>query len=166
MCPDELPFGVLGRPHGVSGEIPFRPYHVQGAGIDVLPLPAPFTLGPPGERREVRVCAFRKTGQGFLVRFEGVSSREDAAQLTGRELWVRRESLPPLQQDEFYVEDLVGCVVQDLKGDSLGVVKGVYWNGAHDVMSLDNGDRCIPVVSYFVVGVDRGSRIVTVDLHE
>jgi 16S rRNA processing protein RimM len=101
-----------------------------------------------------------------LVRFEGVSSREDAAQLTGRELWVRRESLPPLQQDEFYVEDLVGCVVQDLKGDSLGVVKGVYWNGAHDVMSLDNGDRCIPVVSYFVVGVDRGSRIVTVDLHE
>jgi 16S rRNA processing protein RimM len=157
---------VLGRAHGVSGEIIFRPYHAQSPGIEGLPLPATVTLGQSGERSVFVICAFRKTAQGFLVRFEGVSSREAAAQLTGRELLVRREALPPLKANEFYVEDLVGCVVQDLKGDTLGVVSGVFWNGAHDVMSLDGGERCIPVVSNFIVGVDCGSRIVTVNFHD
>ena len=166
LCVDELPLGVLGRPHGISGELAFRLYNAKGTGLDVLQLPLTATLGQPGERRAVVIGAVRRTGYGFLVRLEGVASREDAAQLTGRELWVRREALPPPGDDEFYVEDLVGCVVQNQKGDVLGVVSGVFWNGAHDVMSLDGGERCIPVVSEIIVGLDLAKKIVTVDFYE
>ena len=162
----ELPFGVLGRPHGFSGELILRPYHSGGLGIDTLPLPLPVTLGRPGEPSPFVLGSARRFADGFLVGFEGVASREDAAQLTGRELYVPRAALPPLGHAEFYVEDLVGCVVQDVQGKILGTVSGIYWNGAHDVISLSGDERLIPVVPEFIVSVDLSKKIATVNLHE
>jgi 16S rRNA processing protein RimM len=166
ICTGELPFGKLGRPHGISGELNLRPYHSRGLGIDNLPLPLAVTLGPPGEPVSLVVGSARRLGEGFLVRLQGVDSREHAAKLTGRELWIPRTAFPPLGDAEFYVEDLVGCVVHDLQGDLLGTVTGVFWNGAHDVMSLNSGERLIPVVPEFIVAVDLSKRITTVNPHE
>ncbi len=162
----ELPFGVLGRPHGVSGELILRPYHPAGLAADGLPLPLDVVLGQPGEPVASVLRSSRRVAEGFLVRFEGVASREDAARLTGRELRIPRSALPPLGETEFYVDDLVGCVVQDVQGNVLGTVKGVFWNGAHDVMSLDGDERLIPVVPEFIVTVDPSKKIATVKLHE
>lgn len=162
----DLPFGVLGRPHGVSGELILRPYYPGGFAADELPLPLDVILGQPAESAAFVVCSSRRVADGFLVRFEGVASREEAARLTGRELRIPRSALPPLGEAEFYVGDLVGCVVQDLQGNVIGTVKGVFWNGAHDVMSLDGDERLIPVVPEFIVAVEASKKIVTVRLHE
>lgn len=162
----ELPFGALGRPHGISGQLILRPYHARGLGIDRLPMPLAVTLGQPGEPVPSLMVSARRFADGFLVAFEGVASREDAAQLTGRELRIPRALLPPLGEAEFYVEDLVGCVVQDVQGNIIGTVSGIYWNGAHDVMTLSEDERLIPVVPHFIVSVDLSKRIATVNLHE
>lgn len=162
----ELPFGALGRPHGISGELILRPYHARGLGIDRLPMPLAVTLGQPGDAVSFVIVSTRRFSDAFLVRFEGISSREDAAQLTGRELRIPRAALPPLGDGEFYVEDLVGCVVQDVQGKTIGTVSGIYWNGAHDVMTLRDDERLIPVVPQFIVSVDLSKRIAIVNLHE
>jgi 16S rRNA processing protein RimM len=162
----EIPMGTIGRPHGISGELIFRPYHPGGFGIGNLPLPLTVTLGSPGEAMSLTIRSARKFADGFLVSFEGVASREDAARLTGRDLLIPRTALPPLGDAEFYVEDLVGCVVQDMQGNLIGIVTGIYWNGAHDVMSLDRDERMIPVVPEFLIAVDPSKRIATVNLHE
>lgn len=162
----ELPYGALGRPHGIAGELILRPYHARGLGIDRLPMPLAVTLGQPGDPFPIVIVSTRRFADGFLLRFEGVASREHAAQLTGRELRIPRAALPPLGEGEFYVEDLVGCVVQDIQGTIIGTVSGIYWNGAHDVMTLSDDERLIPVVPQFIVSVDLSKKIVTVNLHE
>jgi 16S rRNA processing protein RimM len=162
----ELPFGTLGRPHGVSGELILRPYHVGGLGIDRLPLPLDVILGEPGEPTPSLVRAVRRVADGFLLKLDGIASREDAARLTGRELRISRAALPPLGDGEFYVEDLLGCIAEDVQGNVLGTVSGVFWNGAHAVMSLNGGERLIPVVPEFIVAVDPSKRIATINLHE
>ena len=162
----ELPFGVLGRPHGVSGETILRPYHVGGLRIDHLPLPLTVTLGQPGEVTSLVICSVRRLAEGFLLKLEGVSSREHAAQFAGRELRIPRAALPPLGESEFYVEDLVGCVVHDVQGNTLGTVSGIFWNGAHDVLSLNGDERLIPVVPEFIVAVDPERRTLTVKSYE
>jgi 16S rRNA processing protein RimM len=162
----EIPFGVLGRPHGISGELILRPYNPGGLGIDSVPLPLVVTLGHSGDFMSLAIVSARRFADGFFVKFQGVASREDAVSLTGRELRIPREALPPLGNTEFYVEDLVGCVVQDVQGKILGTVSGIFWNGAQDIMSLNGDERLIPVVPHFIVSVDPSKKIATVNLHE
>jgi len=136
-------------------------------GAAVLPLEA--MIGEPGSEDPARVIAARPVPDGFLLRLEGVSTREDAALLTGRKLSLPRTVFPPLGADEFYVEDLVGCSVEDCAGRSLGVVRGLFWNGGHDVMVIGVGDqaeRLIPAVPAYIVAIDRSAKRVVVDPHE
>jgi 16S rRNA processing protein RimM len=162
----ELPFGALGRPHGISGELILRPYNSGGLGIESVPLPLTVTLVQSGDFMSFTIVSARRYADGFLVKFQGVTSREGAASLTGRQLRIPRTAFPPLGDVEFYVEDLVGCVVQDVQGKILGTVSGIFWNGAQDVMSLNDDERLIPVVPHFIVSVDPSKKIATVNLHE
>jgi len=132
-------------------------------------LPLAVTIGETGPESPATIVAVRRTGDGFLLRFEGVSTRTGAASLTGRQLWLPRATLPPLGAGEFYVEDLVGCSVEDREGRRLGVVRGVFWNGGHDVMAIDDGEqgeRLLPAVPEFIVAIDRSTKRVVVDPHE
>jgi 16S rRNA processing protein RimM len=93
---------------------------------------------------------------------DGVDSRAAAEALTNAPVWVSRGALPPLAPGEFYVEDVVGCQVETEEGHTLGVIEGIFWNGAHDVMTVSAGPGAsepaesvlIPVVPTFVRAVD------------
>jgi 16S rRNA processing protein RimM len=159
----------LGRPHGNTGEISLRLFHSRGWPLDSAAPPLEVTIGEPGSETRATVTAVRRIVDGFLLRLEGVSTRTGAASLTGRSLWLPRAMLPPLGAGEFYVEDLVGCLVEDSGGRTLGVVRGVFWNGGHDVMVIADGaeaERLLPAVPEYIVAIDRSAKRVVVDPHE
>ena len=163
-----LPFGRLGRPHGVRGEIALRPFNADGEGLAGQALPAPVQLVRAQERRQMTLVAARPANDVLLVRLEGVDTREQAAALTNFELWLPRAALPALDADEFYVEDLLGCTVVDVEGRVRGTVRASFWNGAQDVLTLDgpDGELFVPAVPEFIRAVDLDARRVVVDMHE
>jgi 16S rRNA processing protein RimM len=163
-----LPFGRLGRPHGVRGEIALRAFNPDGAGLGETVLPAPVELVREKVRRTMTLVAVRPANDLFLVRFEGIDSREQAAALTNFEVWLPRSALPALDDDEFYVEDLLGCELVDLEGRVRGTIKATFWNGAQDVLTVEGpeGELMVPAVSEFIRSVDLEARRVIVDLHE
>jgi 16S rRNA processing protein RimM len=127
------------------------------------------TLGEAGSEAPATITAVRRVGEVFLIRLEGISSREGAAHLTGRELRLPRAVLPPLGADEFYVEDLIGCSAESDEGCLLGIVRGTFWNGAHDVMVITDekqGERLLPVVPEVIVTIDHAKKRVVVRFHE
>lgn len=167
--PDTLLIGVMGRPHGLRGEISLRPY---GGGSDLTAIPS-LLLERDGVRREWGLRQARRVADGWLVRFEGVESRTDAEALTNASVWVPRRALPPLGPGEFYVEDLMGCQVESESGARLGVVQGIFWNGAQDVITVGDegsahegqeqeGQVLIPVVPAFIRAVDPAAGRVVV----
>ncbi len=68
-----------------------------------------------------------------------VSSKETADALRGLRLYVPREALPPPEEDEFYLADLIGLQAATPEGVALGQVKAVHNFGAGDVLELDPG---------------------------
>jgi len=59
--------------------------------------------------------------KGALVaRAKEVATREDAEGLRGLELFVPRDVLPPPDEDEFYLADLIGLMAVDAAGRALG----------------------------------------------
>jgi len=163
-----LPFGILRRPHGTSGEIPLLPFNA-GASQGVVPLPpVRVRLTRAQQISEATMVACRQVHVGFLVRFEGITSREAASALAGQEIHLPRIAFGPLDNDEFYVEDMVGSEAFGADGQRIGRVTATFWNGAQDVMTIvgDDGiEHLLPVVPEYVLEFERESHRVIVDLH-
>jgi 16S rRNA processing protein RimM len=162
-------FGTLGRPHGLRGELNLRPFNDDGADLGELDLPVEVQAVQGDVRRTLSLASARPAGDVWLVAFAGIDDRDAAAALTNFELWLPRELLPPLDDNEVYIEDLVGCLVVDDQGREHGTVQGSFWNGAQDVLTVvgpSGQEVLVPVVPDFLLSVDLEARRVVVDLHE
>jgi 16S rRNA processing protein RimM len=167
--PDMLALGVLGRPHGVRGELVFHAFNPGGVQLADLSLPLAVLLRRGSDARPASVRAARPFQNGALVVLEGLDSREAAATVTGYELCVARAVLPPLGADECYISDLIGCAVFDQQGRSLGQVKSTFWNGTHDVLSIVDPagqELLVPAIGDFLCSIDLAQKRIVVDPHE
>ena len=153
--------GVIGRPHGVRGLV-----HVQSytAAPDALAAYAPLH-DDKGRRWSV---AWRGDGVAELRDGEGraLPDRSAAEALTNLRLYVDRTQLPPPDEDEFYLADLVGMEARDAEGTPLGRVALVhdYGAGASLELARDGGQPplIVPFTRASVPDVDVAARRVTV----
>jgi 16S rRNA processing protein RimM len=161
---------VLGKPHGVRGEIGLRLFNVETPSLTELDS---ITIERDGRRQTHVVQRARPFTGGLLITLAGVTTREQAAVLTHGQVRIARSVLPPPAPGEFYVSDVIGCEVIGEDGSRLGLVRETFWNGAHDVMVVEGGgataspgagpEHLIPLVPEFVRAVDVGARSIRVD---
>ena len=139
-----VPVGRVGRPHGLDGA-----FVVEEASDD----PSRFSVGAQlvadGQRAEVVLA--RPVGGGRIA------IKLDRPVPRGVELAVRRDELPTLPADSYYVADLIGMDVLDEEGARVGSVADVLPGPANDVLELNTG-LLLPLVEDCVREVDRASR--------
>ena len=84
-----------------------------------------------------------KSLRGEIARFAEVADRTAAEALRGTELTVSRDTLPPLEEGEYYHADLIGLPAVTPDGEALGRVVLVENFGAGDVIEIErpNGRR-------------------------
>ena len=140
--------GRVGRPHGVDGS-----FFVEQASE----TPGRFALGAnllvDGEPAEITVSK-RGAGGRPVVKLDRAVPR-------GATLAVRRDELPALEEDAYYVFQLVGLAVEEVGGRALGVVADVENGPANDALVLDSG-LLLPLVEACVLelDVDAGRLVV------
>lgn len=111
------------------------------------------TLLLRGERATVVLS--RRVGRGRrAIKLDRPAER-------GAELSVARADLPPMEEDAYYVADLVGLEVAEEGGRVLGVVEDVYTGPANDALELDSG-LLLPLVEGCILSVDLAGRRVVV----
>jgi 16S rRNA processing protein RimM len=89
--------------------------------------------GAPG----LTLSGARPVKGGVIARAKEIETKEQADALRGLELFIPREALPPPEEDEFYLADLIGLSVVDPEGAAIGVVKTVQDFGAGDLLEID-----------------------------
>jgi len=117
-----------------------------------------------GPARLFQVENFRPQGKMALLELAGVTDREAAEGLAGREVWVAKELLAALAEDEFYWHELVGLRVVTESGRNLGRVKALFATGGHDVLVVRGGGReyFIPARREFMLAVDQEAGLLTI----
>lgn len=151
--------GTVTRPHGVKGDIKVRPETDDPSRFESLES---LYLGEDEEtlvRYEVNRVRFQPMGSGtaVILSLEGVVDREGAEALSGRPVMADEADLPPLDEDEFYLGDLVGLRATAVDGSALGVVRDVLELPAQPVLVIERPDGTpvmIPFVDEFVEAVD------------
>jgi 16S rRNA processing protein RimM len=63
--------------------------------------------------------------------------KEEIDAMRGLELYVPRTALPPPDEDEFYLTDLIGLNAKTPEGEFLGVVRAVQNFGAGDLLEVE-----------------------------
>jgi 16S rRNA processing protein RimM len=160
--PDTVVLGVVGKPHGVHGEVWLRPHNARGQSFEGL---REIVLVRDGVATPHAIVALRPTPDGALARLAGIETRAAAAALTLAEVRAPRAALPPLGPGEFYVDDVIGCEVVHESGRAVGVVASTFWNGAQDVMVVTGeaaAEELIPLLPQFVVTMDAPGRKIVV----
>jgi len=118
--------------------------------------------GSPG----LTMISGRSTKGGLIGRAKEVETKEQADRLRGTELYVPRELLPPTDDDEFYLADLIGLRVESPEGLVLGKVKAVQNFGAGDLIEVQparGNSWYLPFTRELVPEIDlAGGRIVGV----
>ena len=109
-----------------------------------------------------------RDGQYIEVHIEDIDSREAASALVGKELFLPLDSLPVLPDDQYYLHELVGMTVTDARLGELGKVDKVFDQTNNPLMQIlhPKGEILIPIVSAFVVEVDKQAGKIAVDLPE
>jgi 16S rRNA processing protein RimM len=147
--------GEFGRPHGVRGFLRLRAFTADPAAITAY--------GPLSDEAGAR--HFRLTLKGpDLVAVEGINDRDAAQRLTGTKLFVAREALPPTDEEEFYLTDLIGLAAVTEAGGALGVVRAVEDHGGGAFLVIEGaGEMLLPFTRQVVPVVDiAAGRLVVV----
>lgn len=76
---------------------------------------------------------------GVIARAKEVADKTAADKLRGLKLFAPRSALPPVEEDEFYLADLIGLKVETADGTAIGKVKAVQNFGAGDLLEIEEG---------------------------
>ena len=159
--PNLVALGAVGRPHGLRGEVRVHRYNPES--LLLLELDRIWARSPEGVLRELRVESAKPHGDLLRLRFEGMSRREDAEAIKGSELLIPRESLPPTEEDEVYLVDLIGLEAVSPEGAHLGNVASVIPYPSVDCLLVEaaEGAREIPFLDPYVGEIDiEAGRVV------
>lgn len=152
-----VPLAIVGRPHGVRGELRAHPFNKDSdLLLELDEVLVRFVEGErKGEEHEVSIDAARAGNDAILIKLHGVDDRDAADGVRGAQLCAKRGDFPPLEPGEFYASDIVGAAVI-LDGASIGEVKSFSSYPSVDILlvNTDRGRFEIPLVDAYVDTID------------
>lgn len=165
--PDSLvAVGVIRRSHGVRGESSVELLTDSADRFEELDR---VYLVDPGRERiiESSVRGVRAHQDRALVRLDGIDSPEDVARFRDWTIEVPEDEARQLEEDEYFLHDLVGLDVVDMDGRALGRVVEALEGVAQLLLRIETpvGDRFeVPFVDALCPEVDLEAKRLTVDL--
>ncbi len=157
----EVVVGVVGRPHGVRGEVAIEPRTDEpdrrfAAGQQVR---------VEGSSRPLTVASMRHHDGRLLVRFVGLTDRRAVEAVRGARLVADVDpDERPEEPAEFYDRQLVGLRVQTPDGEAVGMVISVLHLPGQDLLEIRTANqiRLVPFAAALVPDVDLEGGVLTV----
>ena len=143
---DLLKVGVITTTHGVRGEVKVYPTTDEPERF----LELEYVLLDTGkELRRLDIKNVRFFKNLVILKFDGIDNINDIEKYKGRDLWIPREEAQELDEDEYYIADLLGMKVLLEDGSEFGTLKNVMETGANDVYIVDyveHGEVLLPAI--------------------
>jgi 16S rRNA processing protein RimM len=159
----EIIIGKIVAPHGVRGDIRILPLTEKPD----LFLDLEYLLLEGGKKLTVKNARFQK--RMILVTTKEITSMNEAELLRDKNIYIKAEDLPELEEDEFYVADLVGIPVYDLEGKQIGTFKDSLSTGSNDVYIIavpGAKDILVPALKEYFKEINLAEKRIVVKLPE
>ncbi len=165
ILPEEVfHIGRLGKPHGVRGEITFMftddvfdRVDADYLIIEVDGILVPFFID------EYRF----KSNETALIVFDGISTVEQARELTNCEVYFPR-SLSDHNNEELTWDELVGYQVNDIHEGPVGTITDVDDSTENILFYVNHKDKTVllPAADDLIIEINNEDKIITTELPE
>ena len=175
---DMLRVGVISSTHGLKGEVKGFPTtddvsrfsSLKKVFIETNPNNRTGKAGTEIQEMEVEGVKYFK--QFAIVKFKGIDRIEAVEKYKGKDLLIRREDAVPLEENEYFITDLIGLtVINEADGTEIGTLVDVIQTGANDVYQIrtlpgitKNQQLLLPAIKQCVIEVDIENRVMKVQI--
>ena len=152
--------GVIANTHGIRGEVKVFPTTDDPKRYEWL---KEVLLDTGKEKLPLEISRVRFFKNLVIVKFKGIVNINDIEKYKGSDLFVTRENAVPLEEDEYYIADIIGAAVYTEDGEEFGILKDVLETGANLVYVIghEGKDVLVPAIPDCVKDVDvEGKKIV------
>lgn len=151
---DLLQVGVITTTHGIKGEVKVFPTTDDKNRFKDL-KEVYLDTGTDKLLLEVEGVKFFK--QFVILKFKGIDNINDIEMYKRCPLLVTRENAVELEEDEYFIADLIGLKIITESGVEIGVLTDVISTGANDVYAVkmaDGGEILLPAIKDCIMDVD------------
>tara|TARA_B100001123_G_C15105673_1_gene945369 strand:+ start:140 stop:679 length:540 start_codon:yes stop_codon:yes gene_type:complete len=144
--------GAVVGAHGLSGEVRIKSFTQHPENIAAYG-----PLFDEDTERSFELVNVRQRGNIVIARVAGINDRNSAQNIVGARLFVKRNALETLPNNEFYHIDLVGLRAERECGRPFGRVNAVRNFGTGDILEItreSNETVMVPFTSDIVPKVD------------
>ena len=161
---DLLKVGVITTTHGVRGEVKVYPTTDEPERF----LDLEYVLLDTGkELRRLDIKNVRFFKNLVILKFDGIDNINDIEKYRKMPLLVSRENAVELEEDEYYMADIIGMDVYTEDGEKFGVLEDIMETGANDVYVVSteaHTEVLLPAIHDCILDVDTENRKMTVHL--
>ena len=156
-----LEIGLLLGVHGIKGEVKLKSYTEIPENIFSYK-----DFYTENSNKPINLKFVRKVKQNLICKIENITTRNDAEKLRGLKLFIKRDQLSTLADDEFYQVDLLGFQVYNLNRDSLGEIITFNDFGGGLLIEVKKNDKkfYLPMSSDFLEDINYVEREVVLNL--
>lgn len=163
-----IAIGVIRKAHGVRGEASIEPWTDSPDRFSELESIA---LVSPDESsvREMRIESVRVHGERALIKFAGVETPEEVQKLHNWTIEIPEDEARALEEDEYFLHDLVGLTLFDPQGKERGVVTDIYEGGGGMLLNVKRADGRefeLPFAAQLCTEIDLEQKRMVVELPE
>lgn len=151
---DLLQVGVITTTHGIKGEVKVFPTTDDKNRFKDL---KEVYLDTGEEKLLLEVEGVKFFKQFVILKFKGIDNINDIEMYKRCPLLVTRENAVELEEDEYFIADLIGLKVLTETGIEIGTLTDVISTGANDVYAVkmaDGGEVLLPAIKDCILDVD------------
>lgn len=157
---DMLQVGVITQTHGVHGEVKVFPTTDDAERFKELKQ---VILDTRKGTLSLEIQAVKFFKQYVILKFKGIDNINDIERYKRCPLLVTRDEAVELEEDEYFIADMIGLTVATEDGGVLGTLKDVIRTGANDVYVIQSdryGEVLLPAIKDCILDVDiQGGRM-------
>ena len=153
---DILRVGKIVNTHGLKGEMKVIPLTDDMRRYDDLE----FVLL---DGKEVKIEKVKYQKDRVILKLENIDIIEEAEKLKNKYLEIPREYAIELEEDTYFITDLIGCNIVDTDGKDLGQIYEVLQTKNNDVYWIKKPkELLIPVLLDIVLDINIEERKITI----
>jgi len=156
-----LEIGLFVGVHGIKGEMKLKSYTEIPENIFSYK-----ELFAENSNKPINLVFVRKVKNSFICRIENIITRNEAEKLRGLKLFINRNKLSKLSNDEFYQVDLLGFKVYNLQRESFGSIISFSDFGGGLLVQVNKNDKMfyLPMSSSFLKDINYVKKEVVLNL--
>lgn len=113
--------------------------------------------------KEVKIESRKFQKDRVILKLEGINSIEEVEKLKNKYLEIPREYAVELEEDTYFIADLIGCRVFDTEGKDLGEIFDVLQTKNNDVYWIKKPkELLIPVLLEIVLDINIEDRKIII----